>query len=68
MVKIKGNTMGYNGICWICGKEQPGRAKQPYIVYYKAANEKRGHNAICCCREHAEEFAAKITAREGATK
>jgi hypothetical protein len=64
MIKIKNNTMGYNAGCCICGKEQPGRKKQPYIVYYKAANEKRGHNAVCCCKECAEEMAKKIAEKE----
>lgn len=54
--KIKKNNLGYNGCCDWCGKDQPGHTKQPYIVYYKAEDEKRGNNLIACCEECAKEL------------
>lgn len=49
--KVKKNNLGYNGCCDYCGKSQPGRNKQPYIVYYKRDDEKRGHNLIACSND-----------------
>lgn len=54
IVRILKNNKGYNCPCWNCGKEQEGRKKQPYLVYYKNKDEKRGHNLPVCSVECVE--------------
>jgi hypothetical protein len=57
---IKKNNLGYNGCCSNCGKIQDGGAKQPYIVYYKRDDEKRGNNLIVCSEKCAKDLIESI--------
>ena len=55
----KNNKLGANGGCRICGGVQDGWRAQPYIVYHKADNEKRGHNDPACSLECAKVLAER---------
>lgn len=59
-IEIRKNRMGYNGGCDNCRKIQDGSNDQPFIVYYKEDNEKRGHNLLACSKECAEELKKKL--------
>ena len=48
--------IGMNGACYTCGNEQPGWKTQPIALWYKAADEARGHNAPFCCVKCAEAY------------
>ena len=57
MYKIKTQgKIGMNAACFTCGKTQPGLMAQPVVLWYKATEEKRGHNAPFCCAECAEAY------------
>lgn len=57
---IKKGKFGYNGCCGNCGKFQDGGAMQPFIVYYKLDNEKRGHNLLACSEKCARALIESI--------
>lgn len=53
-------TISGNCKCMYCGKEQQGRKNQPYTLWHKADNEKRGHNEPVCSLECAEKLAKQL--------
>lgn len=57
--RIKRTSSG-NCPCYNCGRLQPGSKMHPYTVWYKGADEKRGHNAPVCSAECARAYADKI--------
>ncbi len=56
--KIK-NTKSGNCACRYCGKYQEGDKLQPFTVWWKEENEKRGHQepmcSIECCNDYIRE-------------
>jgi len=53
--KIKNTTSG-NCACRNCGKFQNGNKQQPFTVWWKEDNEKRGHNEPMCSVECCESY------------
>ena len=58
-VNILNKKTGNCGCC-NCGKLQDGLKLQPFTVWYKSDNEKRGHNDPVCSLECANEYMAKL--------
>lgn len=56
--KIKATTSG-NCSCVFCGKVQDGLKMQPFTVWWKEENEKRGHNEPVCSKECANKYIKK---------
>lgn len=59
MIKILKKSTG-NCNCQNCGKLQDGLKLQPFTVWHKAENEKRGHNYPVCSQECANELAKRL--------
>ena len=57
MTKILVKKTGNCG-CAYCGKLQDGCKMQPYTVWHKEENEKRGHNEPVCSIECAKAWIA----------
>ena len=56
--KIK-NTSSGNCACRNCGKVQDGLKLQPFTVWWKEENEKRGHNEPMCSVECCKNYISK---------
>lgn len=59
MTKILVKSTGNCG-CVYCGKVQDGWKNQPYTVWHKEENEKRGHNEPVCSIDCARALAEKL--------
>ncbi len=55
LITIKNKKSG-NCKCFNCGKVQEGRKLQPYTVWYKLDNERRGHQLPVCSLQCAEQL------------
>lgn len=53
--KIKNTSTGNCG-CRNCGKFQNGKKQQPFTVWWKEDNEKRGHNEPMCSFDCCEKY------------
>lgn len=58
-IRIKKIVSG-NCKCANCGKYQEGLKGQPFTVWYRSENEKRGHNVPVCSQECANKYAATL--------